>query len=200
MTFRFETVSQSARADADTIDPSLGVRRDPENLAHIARQFEQMTPAEYQAWKAEQAAAKRKRWPTEAERASMRWTEQHDRPTAATYPYALPTLAQVQQIWDEAEAKRRIHVEAVEALAADRKAREAAQQAEHDRRRAEYVAAEDAKQVGEWRWRFFASDPTATEQDFQAALPEIRRQHRLDAAMGRTSAGEIGSLINQRSF
>lgn len=154
---------------------------------------------QYRADREAKAAADRKRFPSESERRqSLRWTERFDRPTAETVGPVM--LEKSQQIWDEAEAQRQTHVAAVEGLEARRKEREAAQQAKHDAKHQERIQADDAKLVDGWRRAFFAADRSATEDDFQAALPEIRRQHRLDAALGRTPTPEIKSLVDARSF
>ena len=154
------------------------------------------SPDQFKAWQDARDTA----WPSaETRRDNPHWTEKVPRPTAETYPYRLPSLEQVQAVWDEAEAKRKEHVAAVDALTARRQAREAAEQATFDERRAAYAAAEDKQLTDEWRRRFFTADPTASDQDFEAALPEIRRQHRVDAALGRTPT-PAASLVSKHQI
>ncbi len=49
--------------------------------------------------------------------------------------------------------------------------------------RNERLATEDAAFVDERRRRYLASDPLATEDDFQRDLPEIRRQWRIEQSL-----------------
>jgi len=92
---------------------------------------------------------------------------------------ALAEAGEQQRQWDTAEGWRAQEERRIEAkLAAE----------QTERRR---VA--DEVFVNEFRRRYLASDPTASEADFAADLPEIRRQHRIAAAL--VGAGTIASPI-----
>ena len=138
-------------------------------------------------------------FPTAAERARDRdWTAKRPRPKAGDFPPGL--LEANQRIWDADEAKRQER-EALARPIRERRAAEAASKREAEAaRRAELVAAEDAKLVAELRRRYLGSDPTATEAQFQADLPELRRQHRLNAALGGASADEAARAANARRY
>ncbi len=63
-----------------------------------------------------------------------------------------------------------------------------------DRREAEReerLAADDADFVDARRRGYMASDPTATEESFQHDLPEIRRSHRIAAAVNGPNEDEL---------
>jgi hypothetical protein len=63
-------------------------------------------------------------------------------------------------------------------------AREEEQRTAADRQREAQVAAANEKLVSDLRRRYLASDPTATEEEFQRDLPELRRKHREAAVLG----------------
>ncbi len=65
--------------------------------------------------------------------------------------------------------------------------KEEAASAEAEKKAADAAAraeAADATFVAQLRRRYMASDATATEQQFQKDLPELRRLHRLNAVAG----------------
>jgi len=160
------------------------------------KRWQELTGEEFLAEQRAQATA----WPsTETRRDNPHWTEKVPRPTAETWPYRIPSLEDAQAEWDKGEAARQEHQAALARLRADRESREAAEQATFDERRAAYVAAEDKQLTDEWRRRVFTNDPTATDADFEAALPEIRRQHRIDAALGRTPTS-AASLVSKHQI
>jgi len=99
------------------------------------------------------------------------------RPTAATMPGAdAARLAREQEAWDLADAwakeNEKLRLVRLARLDAERDAqREARQQAADDRF------------VGDLREKYMSADPTATDADFQRDLQEIKRQHRIKAAL-----------------
>ncbi len=64
--------------------------------------------------------------------------------------------------------------------------------------REERLASADADFVDARRRGYLASDPTATEADFQRDLVEIRRNHRIAAAVNGPNDGEL-ALQRQRA-
>jgi len=98
------------------------------------------------------------------------------RPSRETHGGKPELLAAAQQRWDDAEGwsqqNEQLRLARLARLDADRVAkREARQQAA------------DERFVGDLKARYLAADPTATPQEFERDLPEIRRQHRLAAAL-----------------
>ena len=128
--------------------------------------------------------ANKRTWPSEDERrGDIHWTARYARPTRASHPNAgAAYLASLRDIWDEAELKRRQHIEAVEKLTEDRETQDAAERAKRDHRREQDRIAADAALVQSLRSAFFAGNAGATEIDFQTALPELRRGHQIDEA------------------
>ena len=138
-------------------------------------------------------------FPTAGERARDRdWTATRPRPKAGDFPPGL--LAANQRIWDADEAKRQEREALARPIREKRAAEAEAKRKAADARRAALVAAEDAKLVDALRRRYLASDPTATEAQFQADLPELRRQHRLNAALRGGSADEAARAANARRY
>ena len=95
------------------------------------------------------------------------------RPTAATHPGTdRDGLAKLQAQWDAAKAWE------------DENAR---LRAEHRRRQDEDAAEQrcvaDGLFVDQQRRPYLEADPAATEEQFRADLPEIRRRHRIAAAL-----------------
>jgi len=104
-------------------------------------------------------------------------TSHTPRPTAATHPGAAGSrLARAQEAWDLADAWAKEN----EQLRLERLARlDADQEARREGRR----QAAAARFVGDLRAKYMSADLAASEGDFQADLPEIRRQHRIAAAL-----------------
>jgi len=98
------------------------------------------------------------------------------RPSRETHGGKPELLAAAQKRWDDAEdwsqQNEQLRLARLARLDADRVARQT------DREKQE-----DERFVGGLRTKYLAADPTATDADFQRDLPEIRRQHRLAAAL-----------------
>ncbi len=76
------------------------------------------------------------------------------------------------------------------------KLRAARLQAIDDRKaaeRAERLAAKDREFIEKLRQRYLASDPLATVEDFERELPELRRRHRMDAALNGPTEQELAA-------
>lgn len=71
--------------------------------------------------------------------------------------------------------------------------KEEAARAEEERKAADAAAraeAADKRFVSELKRRYMAADPKATEVDFLRDLPELRKQHRMAAVAGATTADD----------
>jgi len=99
------------------------------------------------------------------------------RPTTATHPGGDGSrLATAQAAWDMAKG----WADGNERLRLERLARVDAAQEE---KRAARRRRDDDIFIGDLKDRYLAADPLATDADFDRDLPEIRRQHRLAAAL-----------------
>lgn len=110
----------------------------------------------------------------------LRRTHEVPRPTERSHGLG-GRLPELQEAWDRAEEKRVVD----EAYHARKRAERQA------RRDAPRVAGEHMREeafVGGLRARYLAADPAATEADFLRDLPELRRRHRLDAALAEETA------------
>ncbi len=98
------------------------------------------------------------------------------RPSPETYKGPHEAMARDQERWDFAKSWDDDNVQL-----------KAARLAEVDARReqtlAELRAEREAEFVERLRRNYFASDPGATEAEFARDLPDIRRKHRIDAAL-----------------
>ncbi len=98
------------------------------------------------------------------------------RPSRETHGGKPELLAAAQKRWDDAEGwsqqNEQLRLARLARLDADRVARQT------DREKQE-----DERFVGDLRARYLAADPSATAEDFAADLPEIKRQHRIKAAL-----------------
>jgi len=98
------------------------------------------------------------------------------RPSRETHGGKPELLAAAQKRWDAAagwaEQNDRLRRERLAKLDADQEARREAR-----RRR------DDDRFVAGWKAKYLAADPAATDADFARDLPELRRQHRLAAAL-----------------
>ncbi len=71
--------------------------------------------------------------------------------------------------------------------------KEEAASAEAEKKAADAAAraeAADKRFVADLRRRYLASDPKATERDFERDLPELRKQHRMAAVAGTSTADD----------
>lgn len=116
------------------------------------------------------------------------------RPTADTNPGRdAALLAKDQEQWDEADAWAKMNAR----LRTERLAkRDAERDAQREARRRE----EDVRFVDGLKARYLAADPLATEGDFARDLPEMRRQHRIAAALPSGSADEAARLANSQRY
>jgi len=98
------------------------------------------------------------------------------RPTGETYRGTDASFRLDCERWDMAKAqaddnaqRRADHIAGIEA--------------KREEVRAALTAEAETRFTGELRGKYFAADPGATEAEFQADLPDIRRQHRITAAL-----------------
>ncbi len=118
---------------------------------------------------------------TPADKCQAGWTAKFPRPTAETYEGSAAGLQVAQNEWDESEELRKRLAVAREKSAAEMKPLRDAQEAERQRREQEQQQRRDrldAAVVADLRRKYLGSDPTATEADFQAALPQLREDRR----------------------
>jgi len=98
------------------------------------------------------------------------------RPSRETHGGKPEPLAAAQKRWDDAEGwsqqNEQLRLARLARLDADRVARREARQ-----------QAADERFVGDLKAKYLAADPSATPEAFQADLPEIKRQHRIKAAL-----------------
>ncbi len=123
---------------------------------------------------------------TPADKCQAGWTAKFPRPTATTYEGSAAGLQVAQNEWDEAEELRKRLAVAREKSAAEMKSLRDAQEADRHRREQEQQQRRDrldAAVVDELRRGYLAADPTATEEGFQAALPELREARRRRLAL-----------------
>ena len=117
-------------------------------------------------------------------------TRSEPRPSRETHPRAPDDwLRAAQRAWDAAEAwakgNDRLRDERLTRLDEER-----------EQKRAEAHRRDEDAFVATLRTRYLAADPSATEADFQADLPEIRRRHRIDQAL-RTEAPDAAARAAQ---
>ncbi len=115
--------------------------------------------------------------PTPLDKERLDWTGTFARPEASWWTSPIK-LDYAQSEWDQAEAQRQKHVAAVEGFRVRREAREAEQRQVRETAEQEERERRDAALVADLRRKYLGSDPTATEADFQAALPQLREDRR----------------------
>ncbi len=121
-----------------------------------------------------------------------------------TNPYGTPAQAQAlaHQRAEREEREAEAAAEQQRRVEENRKIRDARLKALDDKKvaeRAERLAAEDREFVATLRRRYMSSDVTATEADFQRDLPELRRLHRLNAAVHGPSDSELAAARRDAS-
>jgi multidrug efflux pump subunit AcrA (membrane-fusion protein) len=123
--------------------------------------------------------------PSPETRAWSWWSAVWSRPTAATWTGYEKTLANAQEQCDASER----HVDAMQQLADERKARETAAQAERD---AAYQASQQAELeavIADLK-RTYLSQPGTTPEGYEAALPEMLEQRARAATLATSGAIE----------
>ena len=78
---------------------------------------------------------------------------------------------------------------------AHEEAKEQAERARRDAEAAEKRAAKEAELIRALRVRYLASDPGASEQDFQRALPALREERRRAAVVAGTTADDLARRV-----
>lgn len=135
--------------------------------------------------------------PTPAEKDTLTWTATYARPEASWWTSPI-RLDYAQQEWDAAEVQRQKHVAVVEGIRARREAQKAEQRAVQEAAAQERRERLDVPIVAELRSAYLAADPTATEEQFQAVLPELREERRRRAALAGNDAARVAFTRHYR--